>query len=226
MTNPTTPTDDRVRRGAEAVFASLLAARDRLAAELAQVAAAIDAARQHEDQGAIAPDRVLAGLAVLEWPDDRTNTVLPGVHYQTIEAVIRAADRAGGRDHQCDPVECTCELTTADAPRTLDDGHIVTVDDGGAWHLDHPDGCWVPTPAGRSLICLVHDLCVEQLGTAQLGVGRYQVGANDLGDRLLIGDRIPDADTATTVPCRCEDPAGRDYPHQPGTGRYCSQAEG
>ncbi|WP_431976156.1 hypothetical protein [Micromonospora haikouensis] len=76
------------------------------------------------------------------------------------------------------------------------DRHGLTVDADGGWSVIHPDGCIVSTPTGPALICNVGDLAAEQRPAAQLPAGRYDVEANDLGDLLLIGDRVETAPAA------------------------------
>lgn len=97
--------------------------------------------------------------------------------------------------------------------------HVLAVHPHG-WVIEHPAGCRVATPGGPALICLVEDLAREQLPGVDLAQGRYGIEANDLGDRLCILDRLGDL-----APCCCEDPAGRDNPHAPGTGLHCGRQD-
>lgn len=63
--------------------------------------------------------------------------------------------------------------------------HVLEVRGGGRWAIDHPDSCSDPAT------CLVAKTAYAPAFSAR-GVpdGLYQAGVNDLGDRLLIGDRI------------------------------------
>ena len=91
------------------------------------------------------------------------------------------------------PVDELAAVTATAAPGR----HVLAVADSRAWEIEHPAGCTVPTPTGAVVICLVHDLAVEQLRPARMPPpGRYEVWTNDLGDLLCIGDRLPSADAA------------------------------
>ncbi|WP_320069129.1 hypothetical protein [Micromonospora sp. RTGN7] len=114
-------------------------------------------------------------------------------------------------------------------------GHVVAVAGDGAWEIEHPADCAVAAPTGPAVICLVHDLAVEQMPAAGLPPGRWDIEANDIGDRLRILERLHDDQCTPPVcaacgcwchdslpgTCYCEDPAGRLYGHAPGTGRVC-----
>ncbi|MER7164518.1 hypothetical protein ABT336_00345 [Micromonospora sp. NPDC000207] len=82
--------------------------------------------------------------------------------------------------------------------------HVLTVASGREWEIDHPADCVVQTPTGPAVICLVHDLAVEQLPAAALPPGQYQVEPNDIGDKLCIFDRVADLVPAAGRGCRCE----------------------
>jgi hypothetical protein len=69
----------------------------------------------------------------------------------------------------------------------LDDNphHIIEFRAGG-WTIKHPLSC-----RPRLFDCAVNRLAEQQVDGPPQGVtGRFEVGVNDLGDRLLIGDRI------------------------------------
>ncbi|MEU6387683.1 hypothetical protein ABZ847_29470 [Streptomyces bauhiniae] len=68
-------------------------------------------------------------------------------------------------------------------------GHVLAVAADGTWQIHHPAGCTVHTRTGPVVICIVGDLAAEQLPTG-IPAGRYGIEANDIGDRLLIGDRL------------------------------------
>lgn len=59
--------------------------------------------------------------------------------------------------------------------------------------------CIVATPTGPALICNVGDLAAEEQPAARLPAGRYEVDTNDLGDRLLVGDRLRDECTCPII---------------------------
>ncbi|MFE7869739.1 hypothetical protein ACFUYE_05240 [Micromonospora humida] len=90
-------------------------------------------------------------------------------------------------DLPADHVELIQALAAYPAPSA--GRHVLVVAADGTWTVDHPAGCTIHTPTGPAVICVVHDLAVEQL-PAGLPGGRYEIAANDLGDRLLIGDRL------------------------------------
>lgn len=72
-------------------------------------------------------------------------------------------------------------------PATPEPGHTLIVR-AGSWALDHPETC---TDAYEG--CPVNWAVAETFGTPASRTivdGRYQVDVNDLGDRLLIGDRV------------------------------------
>ncbi|SCL32094.1 hypothetical protein GA0070616_4386 [Micromonospora nigra] len=79
---------------------------------------------------------------------------------------------------------------------TSETHHVLAVANDGAWEIAHPTTCTVHTPTGPAVICLVHDLAIEQLPADASGLraGRYEIAANDLGDRLSIGDRLDPAE--------------------------------
>lgn len=131
------------------------------------------------------PARVLAALDSLGWPDDREETVyVPRVYWSGVEAAIRAADAA----------------SVAAVPAR----HVVTVSAEGTWAMSHPADCTVNTITGGAvLICLVYDLAVEQMPAGLLSAGRYEVAANDIGDRLRILDRLHDGQCTTTACAAC-----------------------
>jgi len=141
-----------------------------------------------------------------------------------------------------DALAAAGRLTPAPHPVPADErpdpAHVVTFTDG-TWTMTHPADCTVATPTGPTLICLVRDLAVEQLAGIRWMSGRYEVAANGDGDRLRILDRLHD-DQCTYPVCAacgcwchtpaepircCEDPAGRDHGHTPGTGRVCAQQD-
>ncbi|MFI2663708.1 hypothetical protein [Micromonospora carbonacea] len=121
----------------------------------------------------------------------------------------------------------TGQMGTVPAPA----GHVLTVTGDGllavgdGWMICHPADCTVHTPTGPILVCLVQDLAVEQNPAAKLPPGRYEIEANDLGDRLCIFDRqTPGPTPPPGGGCFCEDPAGRDYGHTSGAGLHCGPA--
>lgn len=64
--------------------------------------------------------------------------------------------------------------------------HILDFVHVGDWTLHHGPDC---DPGGR---CAIGAVVVDQLAKVTLPAGLYEVDVNDLGDRLLIGDRIGD----------------------------------
>ncbi|MFI6819748.1 hypothetical protein ACIBJE_02200 [Micromonospora sp. NPDC050187] len=118
--------------------------------------------------------------------------------------------------------------------------HVLAVADDRTWTIEHPADCTItPKNGGPSgPVCLIEDLAREQLHDDKVPPpGRYEVEANDIGDRLCIFDRLdgpqPPADRgcqcSTDEPaahpaetCYCEDLNGRLYGHPKGTGRHCS----
>ncbi|QDY06144.1 hypothetical protein FJK98_02340 [Micromonospora sp. HM134] len=94
-------------------------------------------------------------------------------------------------DLPADHVELIQALAAYPAPSV--GRHVLVVADDGTWTVEHPAGCTVHTPTGPAVICIVGDLAAEQLPTGLPG-GRYEVAANDLADRLLIGDRLDSAE--------------------------------
>lgn len=147
------------------------------------------------------PDRILAVCQVMGWPDWRGEqhrsaaTLMPASpQYELAEQIVRAVDEAG--------------------PPA---GHVLEVTDAAAT-ITHPPACWVTDPVDRvsALYCLLADLVDEQVPLGDLPAGRYPVTVGDLGDRVLIGDRVTAPPT-----CRCEDPEGRRWDHPSGTGLVC-----
>lgn len=82
--------------------------------------------------------------------------------------------------------------------------HVLSIDSDGGWSIDHPDPCVRMTPDGPGLVCNVEDLAREQLTGMRWTPGRYEVKANEIGDRLLILDRLHD-DQCTACGCWCHD---------------------
>ncbi len=106
------------------------------------------------------PARVLAGLRVLDWPDDRGETyadVRAETYYHTVEDVIRAADEA--REHVMEHRD-------------------------GRWHIEHPPGCYPGCAADRTAAAAAIDTSVPSMP------GRYACRAGEFGDRLAILDRV------------------------------------
>ncbi|MDG4784396.1 hypothetical protein O7626_00350 [Micromonospora sp. WMMD1102] len=69
--------------------------------------------------------------------------------------------------------------------------HVLRLTADGGWAVDHPTTCRVIPCAVRvqvEIAAAVGDL------PPRSRYGRYRVGVNDLGDRLLIGDRIGGTD--------------------------------
>jgi hypothetical protein len=87
-------------------------------------------------------------------------------------------------------------------PNTLPGPHILAVQ-GSDWTIEHPAACTVPAPTGPVIICLVEDLAREQLHDDKVPPpGRYEIEANDIGDRLCIFDRV-DGQAPAGGGCRC-----------------------
>ncbi|KXK63375.1 hypothetical protein AWW66_03415 [Micromonospora rosaria] len=152
----------------------------------------------------IDPARVLAALESLGWPDDREQEQ-PGPepvghfelrrYWTAAENVVRAVDKAGCPCTPSAPEHrhgaggyCTARPVPDDDQSA--GGHVLVVVGDGTWRIDHPADCTVATPTGPAVICLVQDLADELPPATRLPAGRYEATANDLGDRLLIGDRI------------------------------------
>ena len=118
------------------------------------------------------PARVLAALEVLGWPDDREDAARdpegpsygpPGLYWEIVEDVIRAADAASSEQH------------------------VIEFRPDG-WTIKHPLSC-----RPDLFECSVNRAAERDPANAAgppVPPGRYECSANDLGDRLLIGDRV------------------------------------
>lgn len=185
-------------------FAKAWTAHDRVHPVLEQC----DTAELSEDccdrQGLLA---VLDALAA-------AGRLTPGAHRLDQESatdiverhLVAAADYHGPAAIRRDVARGIVDALTAPHPVPADarpaPAHVVTFTNG-TWTLSHPDDCTVTTPTGPALICNVHDLAVEQLPAGWLTGGRYEVAANDLGDRLQILDRLHDDQCTAPVCAAC-----------------------
>lgn len=118
------------------------------------------------------PARVQAVLEVMGWPDDRTDPDCApvGFYWQLAEEIIRAADSASS------------------------ESHIIAFRPGG-WTLQHPLSC-----RPNLFACPVNQVAEASLDGPVCPPGRYECSVNDIGDRLLIGDRVDQDDDGCTCP--------------------------
>ncbi|MDG4749338.1 hypothetical protein O7630_34615 [Micromonospora sp. WMMD718] len=105
-------------------------------------------------------------LAVMGWTDDRQDIVAPGLLWELAEEIIRAADGASS------------------------EAHVIEFRADG-WTIQHPLSC-----RPNLFACRVNRAAERDLANIDRPpfLGRYECAANDLGDRLHIGDRVDQED--------------------------------
>lgn len=124
------------------------------------------------DTTQVDPARVLAVLHVLGWPDDRKDTARDAEGYSY-----------GPPGAYWELVEDV--IRAADAAST--EQHVIAFRPDG-WTIQHPLSC------RPNLFTCPVNAAAETLDGPPVALGRYECSVNDIGDRLLIGDRVDQAE--------------------------------
>lgn len=74
----------------------------------------------------------------------------------------------------------------------VDEGHVIEFREDG-WTISHPLSC-----RPKLFDCLVNRVAEKELSKRPDVLGRFECELNDIGDRLLIGDRIEASEPGST----------------------------